>query len=100
MNEIHNVWDELFAANVMLKKILFGIDWSIAPQVIAGFWNVFLVMLLGFIIHWLPSITKEKYRHWFATRSYILQGGITLAVVIIVYQVLSAGMNPFIYFQF
>lgn len=100
MNKIHDIWEELFAANVMLKKILFGIDWTLAPQVILGFWNVFLVMTLGFIIHWLPSAFKEKYRHWFASRSYVIQGLISILVIIVVYQVLSAGMNPFIYFQF
>ncbi len=100
MNKIHDIWEELFAANVMLKKILFGIDWTLAPQVILAFWNVFLVMLIGFIIHWLPSTLKERYRNWFASRSYLLQGTISLVVIVIVYQVFSAGMNPFIYFQF
>jgi hypothetical protein len=100
MNEVHDIWQELFAANVMLKKILFELDFTIAPQVIAAFWNVFAVMLLGFIIHWLPSSWKTYYRERFASSSIYTMAMVVLVSIFILYQVLSAGMQPFIYFQF
>lgn len=100
MNEVHDIWQELFAANAMLKKILFELDFTIAPQVMAAFWNVFAVMILGFIIHWLPSAWKNRYREWFASSSIYTMAVLVLISIFVLYQVLSAGMQPFIYFQF
>ena len=57
-------------------------------------------MLLGYIIHWLPSKWKDTYRNWYSNAPIALQivGGV--AVIFCVYQFLVAENQPFIYFQF
>lgn len=100
MNTEHNIWDELFTANTMLNKLLYEIDLSIAPQVLSAFSPVFIMMGLGFVIHWLPTRTKDWYRNAFVKAPIILQALGAFVAIFIVYQVLSAGMQPFIYFQF
>ena len=61
---------------------------------------VFALMLLGFVVHWLPTRTKEWYRAKFAALPLWAMAVACVAVVFIVYQTVTAGMVPFIYFQF
>ncbi|MBS1652166.1 MAG: MBOAT family protein [Bacteroidetes bacterium] len=76
----------------------FGLD--LFFEVIAGYKIVFLIMLLGYIIHWIPENIKEKYRFYFAKLNYVTMLLITVAVVFSAYQLMSGDMQPFIYFQF
>jgi D-alanyl-lipoteichoic acid acyltransferase DltB (MBOAT superfamily) len=100
MNEKHLLTDDLATANQMLKQLFTKMDFSIAPQVIEGYALVCAVMVGGFIIHWLPEMLKQRYRKAFAHAPIALQFAITCVAALIIYQVLSLGMNPFIYFQF
>jgi alginate O-acetyltransferase complex protein AlgI len=100
LDETHDVWEEFMSATVMLKQIFLNMDFSVAPQVITGYWNVFLVFVIGMIIHWLPADFKETYRTKFSSMPI---WGIVLfsfANIFFLYQVMSADLHPFIYFQF
>jgi hypothetical protein len=75
-------------------------DFSIIPSIVEGYWNVFLLIVLGMIIHWMPTRAKRWYRIRFAllpTWSIVL---IAIVAIIAVYQFVTADMQPFIYFQF
>ncbi len=98
--QTHNVWDEFLSATGMLKQIFFHMDWSVAPQVIAGYWNVFLVFVIGMIIHWLPADFKESYRSRFASLPIWAIVAICFGSVFFLYQIMSSELHPFIYFQF
>jgi len=123
MQEGHNIIAEWFTANTMLDKLIdeifvplwfFLFNFLKDPSSIISypynfsfaidFWNgskpVFIVMLLGFIIHWLPVKTKQWYRNIFATAHIGLQLGFCILTVIAIYQILSSDLQPFIYFQF
>lgn len=73
---------------------------SIVPDFIIGFRYTLLVMLLGFITHWLDSDFKTKWRDKFINAHPVFQGLICVVTIIIIYQSLSAEAQPFIYFQF
>ncbi|MDP4954083.1 MAG: hypothetical protein NWQ53_10595 [Flavobacteriales bacterium] len=75
-------------------------DLSIAGEVITGFAPVFVVMILGYLIHWLPSNWKMWYRNTFISLPIPVQLGITVVALLVLYQVISADAQPFIYFQF
>lgn len=100
LNETHDISNEFLSATAMLKQIFFHMDWNVAPLVIVGYLNVFLVILLGLIIHWLPSSFKENYRSKFAALPIPVIVAACLFTIFGVYQVMSADMHPFIYFQF
>ena len=100
MQADRSIVEEWFTANAMLNRLLTGMDLSLAPQIIAAFGSVFAVMAFGMIVHWLPSRWKDRYRDWFATQSLWLQVLLCVAGIVLVYQVLKADMQPFIYFQF
>lgn len=100
MEGTHNIADEFLSATTMLERIFMHMDWTIAPQVIAGYWKVFLVILIGMIIHWLPGSFKETYRNKFASLPIPVMTLAIIGTIFFVYQVLSADLQPFIYFQF
>lgn len=100
MQAERNIIEEWFTANDMLSKLLFDLDFSIAPEVLSGFAGVFWVMLAGFVIHWLPSSWKDGYRNLFARAPLALQLIACIVGILMIYQVLSADLQPFIYFQF
>lgn len=62
--------------------------------------HVFLLMLTAMIIHWLPSSFREYYRGIFIRTPIAVKVFLVVLTVFIIYQVRSAGIQPFIYFQF
>jgi hypothetical protein len=65
-----------------------------------GYKNILLVMLLGYILHFIPKNIELKTRAW--VNDMPLQGKVALmvAVIVLVIQVKSSEIQPFIYFQF
>jgi alginate O-acetyltransferase complex protein AlgI len=100
LSETHDITSEFLSATSMLEQIFFHMDWSVAPEVIAGYWNVFLVILFGLIIHWLPAAWKETYRSKFSEMPIWVITTACFVTIFFAYQVMSADMHPFIYFQF
>ena len=73
-----------------------GNEWAI----ISTYRSVFLLFLLGMIIHWLPEDWKRRYRLAFASLPLPVMSIVCILAVFIIYQFVSAEMQPFIYFQF
>ena len=82
------------------QQVYTNMGWTIIPDFIIGFKYTMLVMLLGFVTHWLSNEFKDRWRDKFAHAHPIAQGLICIAVVVVIYQSLSAEAQPFIYFQF
>ncbi|TNE29365.1 MAG: MBOAT family protein [Bacteroidetes bacterium] len=87
-------------ARLMLQRIGTDFQLELAPQILGAFWNVFAVMGLGMIIHWLPSTFKLKYREAFIHSHWAVKILISVVAIYVAYQVLSADLQPFIYFAF
>ncbi len=84
----------------MAQQIVRDFQLSIIPEVLVAYKWVFLVMLFGFVTHWVSDKWKEKITNWFIRAPLWLKAVIATMVVIIVYQSVSSEMQPFIYFQF
>ena len=52
--------------DLMLGQIGGDFGWHLAGDVLWGFRSVFAMMLLGFVVHWLPERMKQGYRARFA----------------------------------
>lgn len=87
-------------AKNMVNQI--GSTWntSIIPQIIWEYKNVFLLIVLGMIIHWLPGNFKRWYRLNFALLPIPVIALLVVVVVFVVYQFITADLQAFIYFQF
>ncbi|HQQ95245.1 MAG TPA: MBOAT family O-acyltransferase [Bacteroidia bacterium] len=75
-----------------------GFEHSLA--IVQGYQNVLLIMLLAYLVHWIPESWKEFYRHWFAKQHVMVMLLIGIVAVLTAYQFMSGDMQPFIYFQF
>lgn len=84
----------------MIEKIGGSWDLQIIPQVIQSYASVFVLFILGMIIHWLPLNWKRRYRIAFAKMPLPLMAVVVVAVVFFVYQFITADLQAFIYFQF
>jgi D-alanyl-lipoteichoic acid acyltransferase DltB (MBOAT superfamily) len=62
--------------------------------------NVFILMALGYIIHFLPERIKESYRGVFIRIPLVAQFTVIILIAIMLYQMNSNEILPFIYFRF
>jgi D-alanyl-lipoteichoic acid acyltransferase DltB (MBOAT superfamily) len=84
----------------MFNQITHSFTLKVIPDVLVAYKWVFVVMLFGFIIHWLSENWKKKIENWFIATPVWLKAVIAAVVVIVVYQSISSDMQAFIYFQF
>ncbi|WP_392420549.1 MBOAT family O-acyltransferase [Capnocytophaga canis] len=75
-------------------------QWRTAFEVLWHYKSVFTVMLIGYIVHWLPNRWKDEIEHIFSESHIVVKAGITIVTVIMCYQAYSSDFQPFIYFQF
>ncbi|HCE59185.1 MAG TPA: MBOAT family protein [Prolixibacteraceae bacterium] len=84
----------------MLHQIGSAFKISVIPEVLVAYKWVFMIMLFGFVIHWLSYKFKKKIEDWFISTPIWAKAIIVTVVVIMVYQSISSDMQAFIYFQF
>ncbi len=84
----------------LLTQIGSNFSWPLVPEMITGYWKVLVIMVFAMVVHWLPNSLKQQYRDWFIARPLYQKISISVVVIFIIYQSVSAGLQPFIYFQF
>jgi hypothetical protein len=78
-----------------------GSAWSgNAWEIVQAYSSVFTLFVVGMIIHWLPENLKRRYRLGFAMLPIPVMCLVCIIAVFVVYQFVTAKMQPFIYFQF
>ncbi len=87
-------------ATQMVERIGGQWNWQQVPAILDNYAPVFVVFLIGMIIHWLPERFKRRYRIWFAQMPLWLMLIVVVLGVFFVYQFITADLQPFIYFQF
>jgi len=92
--------DSMRGVSSVLSQIFYHFNWQMIPEVIVSYKNVFSLILLAFFIHWLPVTTKEFYKNYFIGIPYFAKALVVVLVAFMLYQVKSAEIQPFIYFQF
>lgn len=70
------------------------------PEILLNYWPVFALFAAGMAIHWLPDRWKRRYRLWFASMPVWAMGVAVVVAVFVLYQFVTADLQPFIYFQF
>jgi D-alanyl-lipoteichoic acid acyltransferase DltB (MBOAT superfamily) len=68
--------------------------------IILGYKNVFMLMLVGYVWHFLPDGFSTGLKNIFYKMPLIVKGIILGLVMWLVYAAAAAGPQPFIYFQF
>ncbi len=84
----------------ILKQISTNFSPQLIPNVLYSYSNVFIMMLIGFVVHWLPSSFKNWYTSAFIQLPIIVKILIAVITIFGVYQAMSSKFQAFIYFQF
>lgn len=92
--DMHNV-------RLMLRQIVMHFSPGSYTDIIFTYAAVFLLMVSGYILHFLPERVKESYRGLFIRIPLAVQFAIILVIAIAIYQMRApSGVMPFIYFRF
>lgn len=83
VNQIGGAWN-----NAIIPEFVYEYRWVVA------------MFVAGMLIHWLPANWKRYYRIRFASMPLWLMVFAVAVAIVIIYQFVSAEMQPFIYFQF
>lgn len=83
VNQIGGAW-----SNAIIPDFLWKYRWVVA------------MFIAGMVIHWLPTNWKRRYRLWFSAMPiWAIVIAVCIAIAVI-YQFVTADVQPFIYFQF
>jgi len=91
---------DVATVNLMLEQIFYKFEFAGILERIAAYKTIYAVLLLGFVIHWLPEDIKAATRIAFAELPDVVKAIIIVAIVLVLFQFKTAGIQPFIYFQF
>ena len=83
VNQIGGAW-----TNAVIVPFLVEYRWVVA------------MFVAGMVIHWLPTNWKRRYRLAFSAMPLWLMVLVVCVAIVVIYQFVSAEMQPFIYFQF
>jgi D-alanyl-lipoteichoic acid acyltransferase DltB (MBOAT superfamily) len=75
-------------------------DMQSAVDILMHYQAVFWVMLIGYITHWLPQITKDRMETLYNNSPVAIKIVFGAVIGILCYQAFSTDFQPFIYFQF
>lgn len=85
---------------VMIDRILHHFQPALLPQLLTGYWQVFALMALGYLLHFLPDTLQQRCERLVTRMPLLMQALLIVVVIYIVIQVKSSDIQPFIYFQF
>lgn len=87
---------------VMLDQIWnhFNFTWARFLTVLDTYQAVFWIMIVGFIIHWLPTRTKDAFESIFKRMPMALQAVCVSIIILAAYQAITKESPPFVYLQF
>lgn len=91
---------DMEAVGVMLRQIFTHFNAPIFFEFVAGYKSVLFLLLVGYILHFIPDRIQNKVEQRVTHMPLVMQAVCVVLVIILVIQTKSAGVQPFIYFQF
>ncbi|MEG1622765.1 MAG: MBOAT family O-acyltransferase [Alistipes sp.] len=92
--------DSMQTVSLMCYQIFHAFDAHLIPQVITGYAGVFTLILLGYLLHLLPSSVDLLFQRIVKGAPFAAQILLTAVMIWCVMQIKSSEIQPFIYFQF
>jgi hypothetical protein len=87
-------------AFTILGRIFTSFHAAILPQLIAGYWKVLALIVLGYALHYVPDRLTDKLQSRFTATPLWFKALVMIIIIYIVIQTKSSQIQPFIYFQF
>ncbi len=87
-------------ANDIMTQIVQAFNLNKIGEIILAYKNVFGIMIFALAIHWLSADFKEKYRQFFVRMPAWAKALSAVIIVFVIWQMRTADLQPFIYFDF
>ena len=87
-------------AKNMIHQIGSTWDFSIIPSICTTYNKVFLLFIIGMLIHWIPERAKRWYRINFSMLPLPIMVFVVVLAIFIICQFITSNLQAFIYFQF
>ncbi len=84
----------------MLGQIFLHLNPQIFFQFIAGYKGVVMLMFIGYVLHFIPREVEIRFQEKLTALPFVYKAAWMVIIIIMVMQTKSAGVQPFIYFQF
>jgi hypothetical protein len=84
----------------MLGRIVTNFQPQLLGQLIEGYRYVFVLMLLGFLLHFAPAKWETAFAHRVIRLPLLGKVALMVVLIYLVIQVKSSDIQPFIYFRF
>lgn len=84
----------------MITQIFTAFHPEVFIQMILGYREVFLLMLIGFILHFSPDRWQDSCSEIIVKMPLLGKAFVLIALIFLIIQVKSSDIQPFIYFQF
>lgn len=91
---------DLDSVKLMVKQITENFSPGSYMTIIPAYSSAFLLIAVGYLIHWLPESIKESYRGLFIRIPVAVQMAFLMIVAVLLFQMRSTEVMPFIYFRF
>ncbi len=85
---------------IMFRQIAYNFYPGSFDTISQAYGNVFVLIFVGYLIHLLPEKIKEAYRGVFIKIPVVVQFIVVMAIAVMLYQMKSTEIIPFIYFRF
>lgn len=88
------------ASMTMINQIFRSFTPQLFPQLVEGYWRVFILMGIGFLLHFSPDKWQDACSRGVTKLPLIGKAVILVVLIYVVVQMKSTEIQPFIYFQF
>lgn len=92
--------DSIKTVGEVLKQIFTNFHPEVFWQFVVGYKGVFILMVIGYILHFMPKSAENSLRGIVTRSPLLVQAALLALAIFVVIQFKSAGVQPFIYFQF
>jgi D-alanyl-lipoteichoic acid acyltransferase DltB (MBOAT superfamily) len=92
--------DSMDVVNAMLVQITTAFHPEISIEFIKGYPYVLMLMALGYILHFIPTAVEGNVQQLVIKSPFVLKIAYLIIIILVVIQIKSSEIQPFIYFQF
>lgn len=88
------------ASMTMINQVFRSFTPQLFPQLVEGYWKVFILMGIGFLLHFSPDKWQDACSRGVTKLPLLGKAVLIVALIYVVVQMKSTEIQPFIYFQF
>ena len=92
-DSLQKVWE-------MLSQICTAFHPEVFTQFVTGYKGVFSLMVIGYVLHFMPKSVGNTLQGLLSRSPLLVQAAVVAAMIFVVVQFKSIGVQPFIYFRF